>query len=310
MHLSIIIPTKNRQALLQNTVDALLKQIQGNDEIIIVDNGSTDQTRSYVCSLPNVRVTYLFEPRCGPSYARNSGYAVASNEAVAFLDDDCIVNQRWVRNIKSTLAANKNLSTVFVGKIIHIVQSGMTRKALFEIQQTIDWKSIRKTEAWKNGHFIQYIHAGNFFASQKVLSQIHPLFDASSFPYIGEERDLAYQLQCRGVAIKYLPNVTVHHIVPTSSLYTYIKTAILYGVALGKLSRRYRASSYARRIFALKSSLTKQPFLPYTKIIARFRHAPITMLEALVLVTLKRVLIYGGSLISQTLYPAKPRSKS
>jgi glycosyltransferase involved in cell wall biosynthesis len=72
-------------------------------EIILVDNNSTDQTRSfcesYAATCP-VPIRYIFEPRQGVSYARNTGITVARAPILAFTDDDITVSSNWIQSIK------------------------------------------------------------------------------------------------------------------------------------------------------------------------------------------------------------------
>ncbi|HVS81615.1 MAG TPA: glycosyltransferase family 2 protein [Pyrinomonadaceae bacterium] len=83
---SFIIPTHNRAALLAETVDSA--QRAGRDvEVIIVDDGSTDNTAEVCAKLPGIR--YLrFDRNRGQAAARNAGILESSAEFIAFLDDD------------------------------------------------------------------------------------------------------------------------------------------------------------------------------------------------------------------------------
>ena len=85
--ISVVIPTLNRCSLLQKAIESVLKQTLVPSEIIVVDNGSTDDTKKMVCSLyPNIN--YLVEDKSGVSAARNKGIKVAKSEWIAFLDSD------------------------------------------------------------------------------------------------------------------------------------------------------------------------------------------------------------------------------
>ena len=105
MKISVIIPTKNRADSLRVTLDHLLRQLKKNDEVIIIDNKSTDHTKIVVDTFRKKKllptIIYKVENLSGPSYARNLGIKSSSNDILAFLDDDCIVSSKRVTNIKN-----------------------------------------------------------------------------------------------------------------------------------------------------------------------------------------------------------------
>ena len=84
---SVIIPTFNRARFLQESVASVLAQTSPVHEIIIVDDGSTDETADVVSSMPST-VRYICQQNSGPSAARNRGAAISTGEYLAFLDSD------------------------------------------------------------------------------------------------------------------------------------------------------------------------------------------------------------------------------
>lgn len=88
MQISVVIPTYNRAGFLKQTIDSVLAQSYPAKEIIVVDDGSTDETLSFLENYGNqIRVISLRENR-GVSYARNRGITAAKSEYIAFLDSD------------------------------------------------------------------------------------------------------------------------------------------------------------------------------------------------------------------------------
>lgn len=90
---SIIVPTYNRSERLLNAIHSVLVQHYSNFEIIIVDDGSTDDTRMGVDELAKNerRIKYFFKKNQERSIARNYGIAMASGMYVCFLDSDDIL---------------------------------------------------------------------------------------------------------------------------------------------------------------------------------------------------------------------------
>jgi len=86
LDLSVVIPTYNRYILLKRAINSLLTQTYPVDEIIVVDDGSTDNTKQIIKDFPNI--TYIYQENRGVSAARNVGIQRAKNEWIAFLDSD------------------------------------------------------------------------------------------------------------------------------------------------------------------------------------------------------------------------------
>ena len=85
--ISVIIPTYNRCDLLKRAINSVIKQTITPKEIIIVDNGSTDQTYQMVSSL-FPEIDYFIEKKRGVSAARNKGILESKSKWIAFLDSD------------------------------------------------------------------------------------------------------------------------------------------------------------------------------------------------------------------------------
>jgi glycosyltransferase involved in cell wall biosynthesis len=114
MDISIIISTYNRCGLLEGALRALLSQSPADMayEILVVDNNSTDQTRPLVQALATQnreKLKYLFEPKQGLSYGRNTGIAASKASIIAFTDDDVRVAADWVWRIKTGFEANPDI---------------------------------------------------------------------------------------------------------------------------------------------------------------------------------------------------------
>ena len=85
---SVIIPTYNRAHLIKRSAESVLNQTYTNLELIIVDDGSTDDTEEVVKTLNDNRVTYIKQPNQGACAARNNGIDHAKGEFIAFQDSD------------------------------------------------------------------------------------------------------------------------------------------------------------------------------------------------------------------------------
>ena len=84
---SVIIPVYNCDRYITQTVESVLSQTYTNYEIIVVDDGSTDNTRQ-VLEPYFARIQYIYQPNKGVAAARNQGIELAKGELIAFLDHD------------------------------------------------------------------------------------------------------------------------------------------------------------------------------------------------------------------------------
>jgi GT2 family glycosyltransferase len=85
--ISVIIPTFNRDRYIGHTIQNVLDQNVPDLELIIVDDGSTDNTAK-ICQEFGGRIQYIFQENSGPSAARNAGIAQSTGNWIVFLDSD------------------------------------------------------------------------------------------------------------------------------------------------------------------------------------------------------------------------------
>jgi glycosyltransferase involved in cell wall biosynthesis len=86
---SVILPTYNRAVQLRRALASVLRQTYNDYEIIIIDDGSTDDTQAVVAAFnSSVPILYSYQANRGRSAARNAGIKMAQGTLVAFLDSD------------------------------------------------------------------------------------------------------------------------------------------------------------------------------------------------------------------------------
>ena len=84
---SVIVPTFNRAELLKTTVRSILAQSYDDFELVVIDDGSRDDTLEYLGTL-EAKAKILRQTNLGPGSARNRGARIATGEYLAFLDSD------------------------------------------------------------------------------------------------------------------------------------------------------------------------------------------------------------------------------
>jgi glycosyltransferase involved in cell wall biosynthesis len=101
---SIVIPSYNRRSFLSDCLESLRTQSYSNYEVIVVDDGSTDDTieflRAFTKTHPDFKIFWVVnENNLGANVARNAGVREAKGEFVAFLDSDCITKNNWLTEL-------------------------------------------------------------------------------------------------------------------------------------------------------------------------------------------------------------------
>jgi glycosyltransferase involved in cell wall biosynthesis len=116
--ISVIIPTKNRSDLLKNAIASVQKQTYKNWELVIVDDGSTDNTKQVIEQLNDKRIIYKKnEKSLGGAQSRNIGAKSSNGSLIAFLDDDDV----WLHEkleVQSTHFQNPEVGLSYCGCLI------------------------------------------------------------------------------------------------------------------------------------------------------------------------------------------------
>jgi glycosyltransferase involved in cell wall biosynthesis len=89
---TVIVPTYNNGRFIAETIDSILGQTRVPEQILIIDDGSTDETERVVNSYADLRIQYQKQPNAGVSAARNTGLSSATGDFITFLDGD----DRWL----------------------------------------------------------------------------------------------------------------------------------------------------------------------------------------------------------------------
>lgn len=98
----MVVPAHDEEDRIGACLDALLDQADPVDEIIVVDNASTDRTAVIAAAYPGVVV--LHEPRPGVTYARNRGFDAATGDVLARIDADTVVCRDWAAAVRSSFS--------------------------------------------------------------------------------------------------------------------------------------------------------------------------------------------------------------
>jgi glycosyltransferase involved in cell wall biosynthesis len=154
---SIIIPTYNRERLISRSVKSVLNQTYQDFELIIVDDGSTDNTGELVAGFDDGRIRYIrHEQNRGEAAARNTGIKAARYDYIAYQDsDDEWLPEKLARQIELLENASPRVGVVYTG-FWRVENGGKTYIPFSWVTQ-------------KNGDIHKELLKGNFIGSPVVL---------------------------------------------------------------------------------------------------------------------------------------------
>jgi GT2 family glycosyltransferase len=216
--ISVVIGTYNRAGQLGKALDALLAQAGGVAyEVLVVDNNSTDETKEVATSRLNRsgRLKYIFEPRQGLPYARNTGIVASTAPLVAFTDDDVEVGADWVASIKRTFDEHPDVEMIG-GRVRptwpDTVPEWVTRRQLgpFALGERGD-APIRVSAANAAPCLV-----GATFAFRRSVFERVGLFDTSFI--ISEDREIQLRLWRAGGVGLYVPDLVITVEIPRERL--------------------------------------------------------------------------------------------
>jgi glycosyltransferase involved in cell wall biosynthesis len=107
---TIIIPTFNRAHLIRRTLESALSQKFESYEIIVIDDGSTDETAAVVAGISDPRLKYYYQQNRERGAARNHGIDLASGKYITFCDSDDLLLEDYLKNAHESILAYGDLN--------------------------------------------------------------------------------------------------------------------------------------------------------------------------------------------------------
>ncbi len=268
MFVSIVIATRNRSALLGQTLDVLADQQWPVNrlEIIVADNGSSDDTRAVVEHAARrdggAAVRYLFVAQPGKSHAVNAALPLTQGDLVAFTDDDVQPEADW---IAALVRAVEETNADFVAGRIQprweIDPPSWMSPELYGVLAIPD-NGVTRLPISANGTANVMPIGANMAVRASVIARIGGLrtdlgkVDGSL--RTGEDHEFFLRLLHAGCGGVYEPAAVVHHFVPRERLRRDYFRRWLHqnGRDVAKLEREY--TTQLRRLFAVPRYLWRQ----------------------------------------------------
>jgi len=226
--LSIIIPVFNNWKFTKSVIDYFYKNNQSNIELIIVDNGSTDETRYNILKYNMNNLVYLQnEKNMGFGFASNLGLGISKGKNILFMNNDvlfAVKDNKWINELIKTIESND--------KCLIGPTGGMIDKKTFNfLYETNDPnKEINYISGW----FL----CGTRKTFDKLLcSGCGGPFDSLSFFVYFEDSDLGFRAAQKGIQLK-LYGVNIHHIGKQTS--KILNVSKLYAEARSKFIEKWK----------------------------------------------------------------------
>ncbi|MEX2253448.1 MAG: glycosyltransferase family A protein [Thermoleophilaceae bacterium] len=238
---SVIIPARNAAETIGRTLSALADQrYDGEFEVLVVDDESTDRTREVVAAAGDERVTVLAGAGGGPAAARNLGARAASGRALAFTDADCFPGEDW-------LAAG-----------LHALRSA----------ELVQGRVLPDPEAsvgpWDRTLWITFevglYETANLFVRREVFERVGGfeawLDPATGAPHMGEDVLFGWQAKRLGARSAFCPGALAHHAVFARGPGGYVaeRRRLRHFPAIARKVPELRNHFFWRRVFLTRRS--------------------------------------------------------
>jgi len=141
MLVSVVIPAYNSEKYIDKAINSVLNQTYQDFEIIIIDDGSVDNTRQIIENTNDSRIKYIYQENSGPAAARNNGIKNASGEYIAFLDsDDVWLPEKLEKQIK-ILKKESDICLVFTAFVMQ--DEGKEKKEIYRFKTYKNEKLVK-----------------------------------------------------------------------------------------------------------------------------------------------------------------------
>jgi len=198
---SVIIPTYNYGKYIETAIESVLSQTYRDYEIIVIDDGSTDNTKDVIATNYNKSVRYYYQKNKGASAARNKGIRESNGEYLLFLDADDFIG-------KNTLSAFMNCSKKSPNRILYgsWVRYRIEKEKLIKMQVREEFKGDDLLNAWFRGSF--YIVCNSIFWYHKIVQHLNGWDEELT---VGDDADIAHRALMEGYQFIYCPGAVSYY---------------------------------------------------------------------------------------------------
>ena len=246
---SVIVPTHARPERLAQLLESLAAQSVPADrvELVVVDDGSPDDVRPGADGLPaNARL--VRQRRQGPAAARNAGAALARGNLIAFIDDDCVAEPRWLEALLRAHAARP------LDLLGGTTRNGLPENLLSDVAESL--LGFFDDDETRAGRPLSFVASNNIACGREAFDAMGG-FDTSYPLAAGEDRAFCRSWRARIGPLSRVPDARVlhFHAHDVRSFWrqqrNYGRGAALYHASAASAPKDEPATRPARRTFGL-----------------------------------------------------------
>lgn len=230
---TLYIPCYNAVRYIREALDGVMNQTYQIDEILVIDDASTDETSMLASSYP-VRIISHYKNR-GLACARNRAFKEARNDYVAALDADCVPDAEWLEKL---MLHFKDDDIVGVG-------GRVIEKSKFTLADC--WREVHMVQHWGKDLVVSppFLYGCNNVIQKKAVYSVN--FYNEKFRHNYEDVDLSKRFYQKGYKLIYTPDAVTYHI-RRDTISSVLKTYRNWH-RFGYLNR-YNINSRSKRIVA------------------------------------------------------------
>lgn len=221
MKTSIIILTHNGLLYSKKCIQSVRKYTEKNYEIIVVDNNSTDRTKSWLSAQKDIKVIYNSE-NLGFPRGCNQGINAACGDDILFLNNDVIVTPNWLKNLRECLYSNKDIGAA--GPITNKCSNDQSISLPFDsINEILRWCKKHNVSDHNKWEYKSRLIGFCFFIRKEVIKKVG-FFDERFSPGNYEDDDYSLRIRKAGYKLVLCRDTFVYHYGGISfSKYNYLK---------------------------------------------------------------------------------------
>lgn len=198
MKVSLYIPCFNVKIYLKACLEAVLEQSYPIEEILVIDDGSTDSTLEIARQFPVKIIKHAFNK--GLASSRNTAIKNAKGDFLASLDADCVPQKDWLEKLMVNFSSSK------IAGVGGRLQEGSTTKI------TKQWRAVHMKQEWgeKKTNAIPFLFGSNSVFRKDILINLGGYNENYRNNY--EDVDISQRVKKAGYTLVYEPQAVAYHI--------------------------------------------------------------------------------------------------